>query len=452
MNKQLLKHIEWQLGRFEKLLLDRGYFYDVNQLHNYFSYNNTYSPLVVRKYWQKFIESSRQPGICVDAYIHIPFCCSKCAYCLFPSWEGQKRKNISRYVDYLIDNIEYFSLTFNGVQLRNLYIGGGTPSILHVSQMRKVMENLFKYFSFQENGQRTVECNPHSAQDSKFFLLKEHGFNRLSFGVQSLNRRALKLNKRNYQDYREIKKAILEAKKAGFKDINIDLIAGLAGDSLAGFERSFSRMAELKPGNIVVYGLMPPDDYYLNDILKMDRIFYFRRRYPKIIAGAVKLMEKLGKRYGYIPDSLDQARFHWGFRRKDCVDLPAEGTYSGEYADCTLGLGTFSRSHIKGVLEYRQSRQSARFAPDTAIFDGRVITKKQEILKFIINNLDRDSRIALKAFRDIFKVDFLKTFPYAVAMLKKTGRVKVTGNWLVFRFEKPEDKYISTLFFFEKQQ
>lgn len=447
----LLASLKKQVDIFSGILKNKGYFYDINQLHLLFRYSRKFSSETVREKWGSFLRfrNNGRPGHnAVDFYIHIPFCRSKCAYCLFPSWKLEGPEVLDRYVGFLIDEMHFFSRTFSHIKFRNLYIGGGTPSILSNAQLNKILSNLFKYFSFEEDGQRTSECNPHSAKNENFHTLRKFGFNRISFGVQSLNMKALKVNKRQYQNYARIRRSVALARKSGFKDINIDLIAGLAGDDLNNFKRSFSRIAQLRPYNIVVYGLMPPNDAYLNGLLRMGRERYFGTYYPKMISRALKIMEALSGKFGYVPDSLDPARWHWGFRHKDYLSLFDLDTYSGEYAECTFGLGCFSRSHIRGLLEYRQNIYPEKFKPDAEIFEGRNFSLKEEMVKFVINQIDRDSKVNQKSFREMFGIRLTGAFPYAIYALKALKKIKITRDYIYFCFRRPEEKYIYTLFFF----
>ncbi|MDI6759045.1 MAG: radical SAM protein, partial [Candidatus Omnitrophota bacterium] len=325
---------------------------------------------------------------------------------------------------------------------------GGTPSILTSRQLDKVLTNLFRHFSFYSDSQKTSECNPHSTRGLKLHLLRRFGFNRISFGVQTLNTRVLRIHKRDYYDYKSIKKAIMLAKKIGFKDINIDLIAGLAGDTLEHFARSFSEIAKLDPYNIVVYGLMPPNDNYLREHLKMSRRDYFQKHYPVMIAEALKIMRVLSQRFGYIADSFDSSRFHWGFRHKGHLDSDSSQTYSGEYAGCTFGIGIFSRSHIHSLLEYRQIKQLPRFRPDIEIYEGRKLGRKEAMIKFVINHLDKESKIPQKPFQALFGMRIIDAFPYAIYVLKRLGKIKISDRYIHLSFNRPQEKYIYALFFY----
>ncbi|MFH1691994.1 MAG: radical SAM protein [Candidatus Omnitrophota bacterium] len=434
---------------FRMILKQHGYFWDVGQLRNNFLYNRTLNPETVKKLWQDFLNLSQGGGLnrCVDIYVHIPFCSSKCCYCMYPSRILENSKDIDRYVDYLIENMDYYALTFKNFTFRNLYVGGGTPTILDKKQMERLFSHLFNKFSFVKNSQKTTECNPHSSQEPKFTTLRKFGFNRISFGVQSLNPRVLHLHKRSYQEYQQIKRSILLARKVGFKDINVDLMVGLAGDSLDHFRQSFLKIAMLEPDNIVVYGLMPPSKDYLLRCLKMSRYHYFMRHYPRMIFRALEIMKSLSQKFGYGPDSLDPYGWRWGFHKKSHAVTYESETYSGEFGGSILGLGVFSRSCICEQFEYRQSSQTQHFESSADIYEGRYFRQKEAMIRYIINKIDRDSKISLGSFRNIFHCDCRDVFPYAFYALKVLEKIRIIDDDLYLIIKKPEDKYIYTLFF-----
>ncbi|MDD3087802.1 MAG: radical SAM protein [Candidatus Omnitrophica bacterium] len=450
MSKNINKIIQQDLARFKLLLKQSDNFYDINQLHALTRYSLSFSYPQVRKYWKQYIDMGLRNNKAlanVDLYVHIPFCRSKCSYCIFPSMPLKGKAQVEGYIDYLIEEMHFYSKTFKDIEFRNIYIGGGTPSVLSSAQMNRLLKNMFGCFAFRKNGQRTSECNPHSVSKPIFSVLRDYGFNRISFGVQSLNAKALKVNKRDYQDYEVVRQRISEAKQCGFNDINVDLIAGLGGDTLEGFKNSFTKVARLKPYNIVVYGLMPPRDSYLADNFRMSKYDYFTYHYSPMIKKALKIMAVICRKYGYIPDSLDPSKFHWGFRDKGHLEEDPGSGYTGEYGGCTLGLGNFSRSHIHGVVEYRNIKYSKCFSLKNRLFEGREITLRDEMAKYIINCLDRESRISLSIFNEIFGENLIKAFPYAIYALRQLRLIHYSKDNLIFRFRNPQDKYVYSLFF-----
>ena len=183
-------------------------------------------------------------------YIHIPFCKQKCNYCDFASFAGQE-KRIDSYLRALSQEAAACPIS----QFETLYVGGGTPSLLCAGQIRKLTETMEEFFgpikNFEES---TFEANPESLTEEKLSILRKAGFNRLSMGLQSFNDRELKTLGRVHTAA-EFLAAYKAAQKAGFTNINVDLIAGLPGQTLASFLDSLKRLCALEPCHISVYGL-----------------------------------------------------------------------------------------------------------------------------------------------------------------------------------------------------
>ena len=183
-------------------------------------------------------------------YIHIPFCKQKCKYCDFASFAGRERR-IGAYLRALEKEASSSPLfTFE-----TLYVGGGTPSLLSVTQIKKLAGIISSFFgpikNFEES---TFEANPESLTEEKLAVLKEAGFNRLSMGLQSFNDNELKMLGRVHTAAQFLE-AYENARKAGFTNINVDLIAGLPNQKLEDFLDSLKHLFALSPEHISVYGL-----------------------------------------------------------------------------------------------------------------------------------------------------------------------------------------------------
>ena len=186
----------------------------------------------------------------VDAvYIHIPFCESICSYCDFPKVCYQK-KWIKQYLNSLEKEIKN---NYKNELIKTVYIGGGTPSSLSIDELIKLFE-IISIFNIDENHEITIECNIENTTKEKLEIMYKNGVNRLSFGVQTFNQKHLNLLNRNHT-YNDVKKIINLAKKIGFKNINMDLIAGLTGQSCESFNRSLLKVCSLKPDSITIHTL-----------------------------------------------------------------------------------------------------------------------------------------------------------------------------------------------------
>ena len=185
-------------------------------------------------------------------YLHIPFCTKKCAYCDFFSLANQKQKNVFVNVFVKEMNLQRHYLGKESVQ--TIYFGGGTPSLLSVEQLEKILNALYKNFNIDKNIELTLEANPENLNIDYLKGLQSLGFNRLSIGVQSFNDEDLALMRRNH-DVQTAFKSVYNAKKQGFKNISIDLIYGLPHLSLKKWEHNLNKIMDMDIQHISAYHL-----------------------------------------------------------------------------------------------------------------------------------------------------------------------------------------------------
>ncbi len=158
----------------------------------------------------------------IGLYIHIPFCTKKCGYCDFYSISGTKY--ISDFVDVLC--IELKERSINNNKLSTIYFGGGTPSVLNIKDLNKIISTIYKYYDTSELNEFTFEINPDDITKEYINGLLSLNINRLSIGIQSFNDDYLKIMNRRHNAQQAID-AIKLSQKQGFKNISIDLIYGL---------------------------------------------------------------------------------------------------------------------------------------------------------------------------------------------------------------------------------
>ena len=183
-------------------------------------------------------------------YIHIPFCKQKCLYCDFASYPGQE----SLLDDYLAA-LSHEAALNKEIACQTLYVGGGTPSLLAVHQLQRLAKIIRKNFqpvpAFLES---TFEANPESLTPQKIAVLRQLGFNRLSMGLQSFHDDELKTLGRIHTAAQFLQ-VYAAAQAGGFENINVDLIAGLPGQTLESFSSGLHRLVDLHPQHLSVYGL-----------------------------------------------------------------------------------------------------------------------------------------------------------------------------------------------------
>jgi oxygen-independent coproporphyrinogen-3 oxidase len=190
-------------------------------------------------------------------YLHIPFCKHRCAYCDFNTYAGQEDL-IPAYVDAIIKEIH-----FVGDQITNLHLpitiptiffGGGTPSLLSPNQFDSILTALRDSFSLAEDAEITIEANPGTVTFDGLKRLRETGINRISYGVQSANAEELRMLERAH-DFFDVIQAVSDSRKAGFDNLNLDLIYGLPEQTLDSWQATLARALDLRPQHISAYAL-----------------------------------------------------------------------------------------------------------------------------------------------------------------------------------------------------
>lgn len=190
----------------------------------------------------------------LEIYIHIPFCVKKCNYCDFlsaPSTEAERQS----YVESLCEKIRSYKEIAKAYRVVSVFLGGGTPSILTSEQMRAIFSALYDTFSLGEDAEITTEMNPGTVTEEKLETYKALGINRLSIGLQSVNDEELRLLGRIHT-YQEFLDTYHMARKAGFENINIDLISAIPGQTVESWKKTLRTVAELEPEHISAYSLI----------------------------------------------------------------------------------------------------------------------------------------------------------------------------------------------------
>ena len=182
-------------------------------------------------------------------YIHIPFCSSRCSYCDFATGIYQNAF-AERYVCALLDEIRTSELS--GARVDTIYFGGGTPSLLEPSQLARILEAVHAQFKIDSQAEITLEINPGSATAGNLLAFRELGINRASFGAQTFDDRELAKLGRSHTAA-NARRTFHDLRAAGFVNISFDLIAGLPGQTLAGWERNVDEALALRPEHLSFY-------------------------------------------------------------------------------------------------------------------------------------------------------------------------------------------------------
>ena len=182
-------------------------------------------------------------------YLHVPFCSSRCSYCDFATglYQGELAE---RYVRALVDEIR--ASRFRGERVDTIYFGGGTPSLLEPGQLHRLLVTLHDHFEIDDASEITLEINPGSVTEEKLRAFRSLGINRASFGAQTFDDAELAKLGRSHS-VADTLKTFTDLGRAGFTNVSFDLIAGLPGQTLSGWQRNIKQALELFPEHLSFY-------------------------------------------------------------------------------------------------------------------------------------------------------------------------------------------------------
>lgn len=187
-------------------------------------------------------------------YVHIPFCLKKCNYCDFCSFSDIDEKTREKYILTLIDEIKSYK-SQRKLSVNTVFFGGGTPSLLSVSEFHSICEAIADSFDISDVKEFTLEANPKTVTKQKLEAFKNCGVNRVSIGLQSIHDNELKILGRihNFEDFKAAYNVTLES---GISNINVDVMYGIPEQTVDSFRMTLEALIQMKPAHISAYGLI----------------------------------------------------------------------------------------------------------------------------------------------------------------------------------------------------
>lgn len=346
-------------------------------------------------------------------YVHIPFCVRKCNYCAFNSAVGSENLRES-YVEALISEI---NLRGNGENVETIYFGGGTPSILTINQLERIIGAIFKNFCVND-AEITIEANPGTIDAIFLREIKNIGFNRLSLGVQTFNDALLKIIGRIH-DSRTAIETISHAKKF-FDNISVDLMYGLPKQTLDDVRRDISQIKNLDIQHVSIYGL---------EIEFGTKFFELAR------AGKLNLPddEICADMYDFITEKLPEIGFRRyeisNFARKNFFSRHNVGYWTGKkYFGFGAGAhgfdGKFRTSNIRDTEIYIK-----RVCAGMKITEiEEIVDKKAAMEEFCFLGLRLVEGISAKNFSERFGADIFDIFGGVIEKNRRNGLLNVDGD------------------------
>ncbi len=261
----------------------------------------------------------------VGLYVGIPFCPTRCSYCSFVSGDIARCGHLLKpYLEALKQEIAHVGklLKQSGKQVRTLYIGGGTPTTLSARQLKELMEELNRHFDLTELIEYTIEGGrPDTLNFEKLQTVRSLGCDRMSINPQSMNDKVLATVGRRHSAAQTLA-SYEAAQQAGFVGINMDLIAGLPGDTEDSFAASLRQVIDLKPTNITVHTLA---------IKKGADLYFEREQLPtaQAVEEMLKITEETLRKEGYAPYYLYRQKYMSGsFENVGWCKAGYEGLYN----------------------------------------------------------------------------------------------------------------------------
>ncbi|MCM3906101.1 MAG: coproporphyrinogen III oxidase family protein [Pyrinomonadaceae bacterium] len=383
------------------------------------------------------IEALDQPPRTQDPlglYLHIPFCRKRCKFCYFKVYTDKNAGEIELYLDALIKELECYSRTraFQGRELRFAYFGGGTPSYISEKQLHYLVDGLNRHVSWSNAEEVTFECEPGTLRKSKLETLKQIGVTRLSLGVEHFDDEILAANGRAHLSP-EIYSVYDMARQVDFPQINLDLIAGMVGETEAKWRDTVRRAIELQPDSVTIYQMELP----YNTVISQEII-------NQGVASPIADWPTKQRWLDYAFDEF-QAR---GYRiasaytvattAKPCRFIYTDALWHG---GDMIGLGVSSFSHFGGVhfqnVHSFEEYLAALEMDQLPLLRALTLTPKQKLIREMILQL-KTGAIDQQYFRGKFGVDVWNEFQPVYERLdddklieRRNGTIALTRSGLL---------------------
>ena len=190
----------------------------------------------------------------LSLYIHIPFCVQKCLYCDFLSFDDVLYAKQLQYVDALRTELRLYQPYADRYSVKTIFIGGGTPSILDESLIEAILTQVRSVFRVDRFAEITIEANPGTLKYTDLLAYQSYGINRLSIGLQSADDEMLKMLGRIH-NFDQFVAGYTSARRAGFRNINVDVMSGIPGQDMHSYVDTLTRVMEYRPEHISAYSL-----------------------------------------------------------------------------------------------------------------------------------------------------------------------------------------------------
>ncbi len=205
------------------------------------------------------LECNASAATPMGLYLHIPFCRKRCHFCYFRVYTDKNKEDIRQYLDAMIEEVSLLAAKpfVSKRRLKFIYFGGGTPSYLSARQLEYLVAGLQQALPWDDVKEVTFECEPGTLNEGKLAAIRSLGVTRLSLGVENFDDHVLRTNNRAHES-KEIYRAYEWAQSVGFPQVNIDLIAGMVGETEENWQKCVDETIKLKPDAVTIYQMEIP--------------------------------------------------------------------------------------------------------------------------------------------------------------------------------------------------
>lgn len=341
-------------------------------------------------------------------YVHIPFCRQKCLYCDFASYAGFGADAMAAYTDALCNEIAARQGEADKVSANaTVYFGGGTPSVLPTACIAQIANALKKYNFWQQPLEATIEVNPGTVDLAKLQALKALGFDRISFGVQSLNNKELRAIGRIHNEQQALE-AVALAKTAGFARISCDLIYGLPLQTLGSLQNTLLRLTDTGIEHISVYGLILEEGTPLAALVEAGKISLPEENATEDM---YELVQSVLKKQGFERYEISNYAKNKQFSSHNTVYWRYEPYLGFGAAACGFD-GSCRRTAVSGVREYIDAAANLQAAnwQRSSLYNIEALSKNIQLEEFMFMGLRQACGVNLAEAEERFAVDVWQKF------------------------------------------
>ena len=380
---------------------------------------SVWTPQAVATDARPALETVPADGVPLGLYLHIPFCRKRCHFCYFRVYTDRNAREVESYLDLLAREWELYApmAAIAARPIDFVYFGGGTPSFLSTVQLTRLVERLTAATPWASAEEITFECEPGTLTEPKLAAIRRLGVTRLSLGVENFDDRILELNGRAHRSP-EIGRAYAYARSLEFPQINIDLIAGMLGETDDNWRACIDRTLALDPDSVTIYQMeLPYNTTISSDILNGTGQFgepvaswATKRRW---VAEAFAALERagyhIGSAYTAVKDP-GRTKFMYRDRLWQGADL--------------VGLGVASFGHVNGVhmqnLDTWEKYSAAIERNEIPLGRAYLPTIEERLIREFVLQLKRGA-LTPDYFTTKYGVDVLERFRDGLDSLRSSG-------------------------------